>query len=175
MAEPRFWSERLGAQHNRAAFSCGVEPFDRYLRQQAGQEQRRNVAVPYVMVDTGTGALAGYYTLSAFTIVPASLPPATSRKLPCYAAYPAILIGRILLVDALGCCLDLSAEIGAIAVVVDAKDEAARAFYEHLRFLRRLDNDGRLYIPMATIERELRAVAAGGAEAGPPLQAGRPE
>ena len=170
MAEPRFWSERLGAQHNRAAFSCGVEPFDRCLRQQAGQEQRRNVAVPYVRVDTGTGALAGYYTLSAFTIAPASLPPATSRKLPRYAAYPAILIGRlaldlryqgqglgrILLVDALGRCLDLSAEIGAIAVVVDAKDETALAFYEHLRFLRLLDNDGRLYIPMATIERELR-------------------
>lgn len=178
MAEPRFRSERLAAHHNREAFACGVEPLDRYLRQQAGQEQRRNVAVPYVLVDTETAALDGYYTISAFTIVPASLPPEMSKKLPRYETYPAILIGRlaldqryqgqglgrVLLIDALSRCLDLSTEIGAIAVVVDAKDHTARAFYEHVGFLRLLDNAYRLYIPMASIARLLRQPLHGGGE-----------
>ncbi len=170
MAEPRFRSERLAAHHNHEAFACGVEPLDRYLRQQASQEQRRNVAVPYVLVETETAALAGYYTISALTIVPASLPPEMSKKLPRYETYPAILIGRLaldqryqgqglgrlLLVDALSRCLDLSTEIGAIAVVVDARDDKARAFYEHVGFLQLLDNAYRLYIPMASIAHLLR-------------------
>ncbi len=102
-----------------------------------------------------------------------SFPPAClprCKKLPRYETYPAILIGRLaldqryqgqglgrlLLVDALSRCLDLSTEIGAIAVVVDAKDDKARAFYEHVGFLRLLDNAYRLYIPMASIAHLLR-------------------
>jgi hypothetical protein len=48
------------------------------------------------------------------------------------------------------------AVIGAVAVVVDAKDDATRAFYERYGFFRDLDNGYRLYLPMKTVEQLTR-------------------
>ncbi|MGO6669388.1 hypothetical protein ACCS43_29205, partial [Rhizobium ruizarguesonis] len=49
--------EVLGAQHDRSAFESGVEPLDRYFRVQAGQDARRNMAAPFVLV-LSDGAVA---------------------------------------------------------------------------------------------------------------------
>jgi GNAT superfamily N-acetyltransferase len=163
--DDRYRFEPLDAHHNRADFSCGVEALDRYFRQQAGQDQRRRVAVPYVLVDPTTGAVVGYYTLSTLSILAESLPDEVTRRLPRYQALPAILIGRLaldqryrgqglgelLLMDALRCGLEISRQVGAMAVVVDAKDNAARAFYERYGFIRFLDHEYRLFLPMATV------------------------
>ncbi len=54
--------------------------------------------------------------------------------------------------SALGRSLDLRTQVGAIGVVVDAKDDTARAFYEHYGFLRFQDRPYRLFLPMKTIE-----------------------
>ncbi len=157
--------EPLGPHHNRAAFSCGVEALDRYFRQQVGQDQRRGLAVPYVLVDTATGNVAGYYTLSTLSIEPTGLPGAMTRKLPRYDAFPAILIGRVavdgryrgqgfgrlLLLDALARSLSISQQVGALVVVVDAKDDAARSFHEQYGFARFADHEYRLFVPMSTI------------------------
>jgi GNAT superfamily N-acetyltransferase len=181
VTESRYRSEPLGKDHNRADFSCGVDGLDRYLRQQAGQDYRRSLAVPYVLVDGATAALVGYYTLSTFSIHTASLPDEFTHKLARYELYPAILIGRLavdlryrgrgfgsmLLVDALNRCLVISRQVGAVAVVVDAKDDAARAFYEHHEFRRLTDHEHRLFLPMAT-------VAQLGPGEGPSAPAGQP-
>ena len=165
MTAGRYRFEPLGRHHRRAGFSCGVEALDRYFYRQAGQDQRRALAVPYVLVDTHTRDVVGYYTLSTFSIVPTSFPEAMTRKLPRYETFPAILIGRLavdrryrgqgfgrqLLVDALLRSLALSEQIGAMAVVVDAKDDAARSFYEQHGFMRFADHEYRLFLPMATI------------------------
>lgn len=167
MTDARYRFEPLDTRHDRSTFSCGVDALDRYFRQQAGQDRRRGLAVPYVLVDTTTGDVVGYYTLSTFSIIPTSLPDTMTRKLPRYEAYPAILLGRLavdaryrglgfgglLLVNALSRSLAISQEIGASAVVVDAKDDSARSFYEHYGFMRFLDHDHRLFLPMATLEK----------------------
>ncbi len=148
-------------------FHCGVEPLDRYFREQAGQDQRRKVAAPYVLIDASTDAVVGFYTLSAFTVSPASLPAGETKRLPSYEALPALLIGRLavdvlyrgkgigrlVLASALRRCLSLSKQLGAVAVVVDAKDDAARGFYEHAGFKCLEDHRLRLYIPIRSIER----------------------
>lgn len=163
-----FRSEPL-ADHNRSAFSCGVPALDNYFHDRIGQDQKRKLAAPYVLVEVDTGAIAGFYTLSSYTINPADLPRAIARKLPKYQEYPAILIGRLaldrrhqgkdlgrrLLFDALYRCLVLSSQLGALAVVVDAKDISARAFYEHLGFLPLENHDIKLYVPMGSIARLL--------------------
>jgi len=60
-------------------------------------------------------------------------------------------------VDALLRSLALNHQIGATVVVVDAKDDAARAFYEQHGFPRFVDHERRLFLPMVTIARPARA------------------
>lgn len=114
--------------------------------------------------------VAGYYTLAAFGITPASLPSEVTRRLPRYDQFPATRIGRLavdrryqgqglgqrLLMHALESGYRAAPEIAAMAVVVDAKDDAARRFYERYGFERFLDDEYRLYLPMATIEQLVR-------------------
>ncbi|MEA5505122.1 GNAT family N-acetyltransferase [Halotia wernerae UHCC 0503] len=154
--------EPLG-KHDRAAFSCGVEILDRYLKQQAGQDARKRVAAPFVLVEKSSGIIAGYYTLSSTSIKFEELPIELSKKLPKYPIVPATLLGRLavdqnyrqkglgemLLMDAL--YRSLKSEIATIAVVVDAKDDAARSFYEHYDFIRFPDFSHRLFLKIETI------------------------
>lgn len=155
--------EPLGTHHNRAAFSCGVEPLDVYFKRQAGQDARKRVAAPFVLLDQSSGAIAGYYTLSAISINTVELPTEVAKKLPKYPMVPATLLGRlavdknyqgkklgeILLMDALH--RSLRSEIASMAVVVDAKDEQAHSFYEHYQFIRFPDYSHRLFLAMETI------------------------
>lgn len=60
-----FRFEVLRAEHDRTAFSSGVEPLDRYFREQATQDIRRRVSACYVVIDVATSTIAGYYTLAA--------------------------------------------------------------------------------------------------------------
>jgi hypothetical protein len=52
------------------------------------------VAVPFLMVDQ-SGAIAGYYALSAYGIRLAELPLKVAKKLPKYPLLPATLLGRL--------------------------------------------------------------------------------
>jgi hypothetical protein len=56
---------------------------DDYIRQQAGQDAKRKVAAPFVMIDAKR-RMVGYYTLSAYGIRSTELPPAVAKKLPRY-------------------------------------------------------------------------------------------
>ena len=166
MAEPDsgFRVVPLSDDLDRSSFRSGVEALDRYLWQQAGQDKRRGVAVPHVLLD-GAGRILGYYTLSALSLVATGLPPDVARKLPRYPSLPSLLIGRLavderqrgqglgrlLLLDALSRCASIAREAGCIGVVVDGKDDTARAFYEHYGFIRLPDAERRLFLPMGTV------------------------
>ena len=165
MTEPPYRSILLDSQHARTDFCCGVDALDRYFHHQAMQDRRRSVSAPYVLVDRAAGTVVGYYTLSTASIPRASLPQALARRLPKYETLPVLLlgrlavdlryrgrgIGRLLLLDALARCLDTSRKVGLIGVLVDAKDDAARAFYEHHGFLRLADREYTLFLPIASI------------------------
>jgi GNAT superfamily N-acetyltransferase len=158
--------EPLGSEHDRAAFSCGVAALDRYLQQQAGQDARRHVAAPFILRAAGSPRIIGYYTLSSFTVQATDLPPDLAKQLPRYPELPAILLGRlavdrrfagqghgkVLLIDALRRSLEYSRQVAAMAVVVDAKDDDARTFYERYGFQCFPNYEYRLFLPMKTIE-----------------------
>lgn len=155
--------EVLGPQHDRSGFESGVEPLDRYLQTQAGQDARKKMAAPFVLV-LKDGSVAGYYTLSSTAIRLPELPEAVVRKLPRYPLVPATLLGqlaidrrcqgrgygRFLLADAL--YRAVRSEIASFAVVVDAKDETARRFYARESFLPFRDQPLKLFLPMSSIE-----------------------
>jgi predicted GNAT family N-acyltransferase len=115
------------------------------------------------LLDRSSDIVAGYYTLSQAGINLVDLPIEITKKLPKYPVVPATLLGRlavdkkyqgkglgeILLMDALQ--KSLQNEIASMAVVVDAKDDNARSFYEHYQFIRFPDYPNRLFLPMTTI------------------------
>ena len=154
-------------KHNRAAFSCEHERLNTYIKEQAAQEIRKRVSAVYVLTADGK-TIAGYYTLSQYSIDAGELPPETIQKLhiPKYDKLPATLLGRmarsqefkgtgvgeLLLMGALKRALDHSRNIASLAVVVDAKDDGARAFYRSYGFIDLPDHPNRLFLPMRTIE-----------------------
>lgn len=62
MNDAPFVPAALSAIHDRASFTCGVEPLDRYFRRQASQDIRRRIAACFVLTEAATGTVAGYYT-----------------------------------------------------------------------------------------------------------------
>jgi len=159
----------LGPQHDRAAFSCGVEALDRYLRERARQDTARNLAAVFVLHDSAN-RIIGYYTLSAYAIEPSALPESLARKLPPRQLVPATLLGRLavdrqhqgqqlgrlLLVDALLRAERATNEVASMAVVVHAIDDAVVRFYERFGFGSFSDNPRNLFLPMRQIPLLLR-------------------
>jgi predicted GNAT family N-acyltransferase len=159
---------RLARDHSREKFDCGIPTLDTYLREQAGQDLKRGVAVPYVITRQEDLTVAGFYTLSNISVGLRDLPEDVVKKLPRYPEVPATLLGRLavdrgfrglrlgerLLLDALERSLTTAAAVGSAAVIVDAKEGSAE-FYEQYGFKRFPENRSRLFIPMKTIERLL--------------------
>lgn len=141
-----FRVEVLGPGHARDGFSCGVPPLDQYLTRQATQDIRRRVSACYLAVEVSSGKIAGYYTLAAGGVALTDLPATLSKKLPRYPSVPVARIGRLAVDQAfhgrkLGGALLADAavrasrsEVAVFALVVDAKDETAEAFYRHHGF-----------------------------------------
>ena len=157
-------AEPLGPGHDRSSFASGIEPLDRYFRSQASQDARKHIAAPFVLV-LPDGTIAGYYTLSSTAVKLSELPAEAARRLPRYPLVPATLLGRLavdkrlqgrgygrfLLADAL--FRALRSEIASYAVIVEAKDDAARRFYERESFLPFPETPTKLFRPMADIEK----------------------
>ena len=155
----------LDRQHGRTAFLCGAEALDRYLKQQARQDADKRIAAPFVAVRPPDARVLGCYTLSASVLTLADLPDELVRKLPRYPQLPVTLLGRLavdqstkgqglgvhLLLDALNRSLARAEQIAAMAVVVDAKDEAATAFYPHYGFPRLQDQPRHSFVPMRLV------------------------
>ena len=152
----------LNAAHNRTDFDSGSEPLNRYLREQVSQDVRRRVAACFVALADGQ-RIAGYYTLASASMLLADLPASTGKKLPRYPTVPAVRMGRLAVDQAfkgrglggalLADALDRAArsEIAAYALMVDAKDEAAAAFYQHHGFIALPDSPLTLFLPLATV------------------------
>jgi ribosomal protein S18 acetylase RimI-like enzyme len=162
--KPHLKSEPLGS-HDRAAFSCGTPELDAYLKTRASQEIKKHLAAVFVLTpDSKT--IAGFYTLSQYSVGLDEIPAAISRKLTRYNEVPATLVGRLarsveyrgkgigekLILDALRRCLVNSREIASWAVIVDAKDETALAFYRKFGFAQFPNTPNRLFLPIVTIE-----------------------
>lgn len=164
MSRAPFRLAPLDAAHDRAGFDSGSEPLNRYLREQATQDIRRRVGACFVALADGH-RIAGYYTLASASLLLTDLPASTGKKLPRYPTVPAVRMGRLavdqdfkgqglggaLLADA----LDRAArsEIAAFALMVDAKDEVAAAFYRHHGLITLPNSPLTLFLPLATVKR----------------------
>lgn len=159
-----FIIEPLGA-HDRSSFSCGVPVLDRYLCEQASQDVKRLMASCFVAVETAAKTIAGYYTLAAASVLADGLPEEVRKRLPRYPVLPTALIGRLavdqrisrkglggaLLADA--ALRVLKSDVKAFALIVEAKDENAAAFYRHHGFRPFESRPLSLFLPLATAKK----------------------
>ncbi len=166
MVEPAFSTQPLGSQHDRAGFSCGEPALDTYLQRQASQDIRRRIAQIFVATGKLPDQIAGYYSLSAASFDRDELPPAAAKKLPYYPVPAAVLgrlavdrgsqgrgLGQMLLLDAMRRVLWAAASLAVHALVVDAKNDSAQAFYERYGFKSFASAPRRLFLPVETIEK----------------------
>jgi len=163
--EAPFRLETLSEQHDRTAFHSGEEALDRYFQTQATQDIRRRIANCFVAVEAVTGQVAAYYTIAAASIPLVDLPAEDAKRLPGYPTLPAVRIGRLavdsrfqrrglggaLLVDAMR--RTLQAPPAVYALVVDAKNDQAAAFYRKYGFRAILNHTQMMFIPMATAQK----------------------
>ncbi len=167
MSNPPF-GVKLLEKEDRSTFNCGVVTLNSYLQKQARQEMRRRIASCFIAVHQETQKIAGFYTLSASQIPLNELDDEWSRKLPKYRTIPAVLIGRLavdrefrkqglgsgLIVDAVSRVV--FSEIAANLLVVDAKDENAALFYQHLGFRQIPGGSNKMVVPISVIAQEIK-------------------
>jgi GNAT superfamily N-acetyltransferase len=160
-------------RHGRGAFASGVPALDEWFRTRATQDQRRSVAQVFVALDEQ--GVVGFYSLSMFTLALESLPERLARTLPKYDAIPAALIGRLarherakgsgvgdlLVADAVKRVLAAAESVAAYAIVVDAKDERGRGFYESHGFISLPSRPNRLFLLTETAAAALNLASFG--------------
>ena len=129
-----------------ADFDCEVQILNRYLQKHAYQAQQGEGARTYVTFDEN-GKIAGYFTLAYGSVEHAKAPERVTKGLPKHPI-PVILLARLavdksckgrglgaeLLRDAMLRTLNAADIAGLRAIVVDAKDESAKTFYQRYGF-----------------------------------------
>jgi predicted GNAT family N-acyltransferase len=162
--EPDYRFEPLGEQHDRAAFSCGVDALDQYFRgDPIRQDVSRKVTNAFVLTPDGK-FVAGFYTLSPLSILSVDLLPSLAKKLPRRPIGATLIgrmgrglslrgkgIGEMLLADALHRTWLASKLVSSWAVVVDAK-EGSRDFYLKNEFIPFATQPSRLFLLMKKID-----------------------
>lgn len=144
-------------------FSCGTQELDQYLKMYAKNNNKKNIGKTFILLSNQI--VIGYYTLSAAQISIQDIPNNYRQKLPSYPIPASRLcrlavdkshqrrhIGEHLLVDATERIRAAAMEIAVFAIVVDAKNESAKAFYLKYGFMPLENNDLSLFIPLSILE-----------------------
>ena len=143
--EPLSAVEKLSPDHELSAFSCGTPALDTWLKRFARQNQAAGASRTYAV--HRANRVVGYYALAAGSVERQEAPDRVSRGLARHPLPVVILArlavdqteqgsgpGRALLKDALLRIANAVDVIGVRAVLVHAKDENARRFYERFDF-----------------------------------------
>ncbi len=160
MGESPFLIELLQSQ-NRSTFDCGEPRLNEYFRTRVGQDVRRLFTTCFVAVARVQDHIAGFYTLAMGSVPLGDLPQQVAKRLPRYPDVPVARLGRLavdrkyqgqklggsLLADAIA--RSIGSEIAVFAIVVDAKDDNAVAFYKHFGFLSLARNPKTLFLPIS--------------------------
>lgn len=142
---PGFRVEKLRRDHAVEDFDCGKDALNRYLVRHALQSQLAEAASTYLVLEGFR--VAGFYSLAVGEVAHANAPERLVKGLARHPV-PVMLLARLavnrddhgrgvgagLLMDAMARTLQVADIAGVRALVTNAKDDQARAFYEHFQF-----------------------------------------
>ena len=137
--------QKLDRSHIADPFDCGYEDLNRYISRFALNNQSAGSAQTYVTL--AGGKVVGYYSLAVGAVAHSQAPARMVKGLARHPV-PVMLLARLavdkeakgkglgaaLLHDALARTIQAADIAGIRAVVVHAKDDEARRFYEHFDF-----------------------------------------
>lgn len=159
----------LMKRHNRGDFSCGKKPLDDYLQRRASQDMKRNLAAVFILEGKNEGDIAGFYALSSLSIEAGDLTEFSAKGLPTTRPVPCTLLGQFaihekwqrqkvgawLLGHILHEVVTHAKKVGSYALIVDAIDLEAQAYWHHCGFIKFPSTPDRLFLPMKTINKWL--------------------
>ncbi len=174
MTLPRWHEEPIARQHDRKAFDCGDDALNIFLVNHARNSHSKGGAKTFLAVDDTNTTILGYYSLSVASIAYANTPEVIKRGLArhevpvfrlCRLAVDRSVQGRglggQLLLSAGRRCLQVATQVGGVALLIDAKNMRARAWYESYGAIPLLDAPLSLLLPFKTIYTALEFAARG--------------
>jgi len=160
------WVEQpIARRHHCKDFDCGAPELNEYLAVYARQNHASGGAKTFVAVPTAQAAdVLGFYSISPGAIEFARIPSKLTRGLGQYEV-PVFRLGRLavgralqgrglgaeLLLAAGMRALSVAAQIGGVALAIDAKDDRAAAWYQRFGAVTLLDDPLKLILPLDTI------------------------
>jgi GNAT superfamily N-acetyltransferase len=170
------WREEpIGRGHDRKSFDCGSPELNAYLDRYARQNHESGGAKTFVAVSPAAPArVMGYYSISPGAVEFARVPAKLTKKLGRYDV-PVFRLGRLaidrsvqgqglggdLLLAAGERALAVAAEVGGIALAIDAKDEKAAKWYERFGALVLLDDPLKLVLSLDIIANAIATARKG--------------
>lgn len=172
MTERLDWREEpVGRHHDRKRFDCGSAELNEYFERYARQNHESGGAKTFVAVaPAAPESVLGYYSISPGAIEFARVPATLTRKLGRYEL-PVFRLGRLavsrevqgrglggdLLLSAGLRALAVAAEVGGVALAIDAKDQRAAKWYKRFGAMPLLDDPLKLILPLRLIADAVRA------------------
>jgi GNAT superfamily N-acetyltransferase len=159
-----FHVEKLAREHRIDDFDCGQEALNRFLVRYALQNQQANASQTYLGL--ADDVVAGFYTLVVGEVSYDDAPERLTKGLARHPV-PIMLLARLavrvswqgkgvgggLLKDAIRRTMQAAEIAGIRAMAVHAKDDAARAFYEHFDFVQSPTDPRHLYVLLKDLRR----------------------
>ncbi len=139
--------ELLAGHHLLVGFDCGRPALDDWLVRRAPTNQQTGTTRTWVVTERGSSRVVAFYASCTASVLRRTAPTPFGRRQP--AEIPAVLLARMA-VDSehrgrgLGAALlkhfmlkamQVSASIGVRVLLVHAKDDEAKGFYEHYGFV----------------------------------------
>lgn len=169
MKLPDWCEEPIAKKHDRASFDCGEPALNEFLRRHARQNHDQGAAKTFVALSKpGDKTILGFYTLCPASIEYSRAPEIVRKGLAKYDL-PAFRLARLavnrplqgqgfggqLLLAAGRRCLLAAAEVGGVAMLIDAKSERAARWYASYGAVQLSDAPLSLILPLATIRAAL--------------------
>ena len=165
------WHEEpIHKKHDRAAFDCGEDALNEFLRRYARKSHELGGSKTFLAIDDADKkTILGFYSLSPASVNFARTPEIVRRGLARYDV-PGFRLARLavdrkfqghgiggqLLLAAGKRCLLASAEVGGVVLVIDAKNERVAAWYAGYGAVPLLDAPLTLLLSLSTIESALK-------------------
>ncbi len=169
--DPDDWGEApISRAHDREAFDCGDPALNEFLRRHARQSHEHGGAKTFVATPPQEPArVLGFYSLSPASIDFARTPAVVEKGLARHDV-PVFRLGRLavdltqqgkglggaLLLAAGRRCLHAAAEVGGVALLIDAKSDRAADWYASYGAVALLDAPRTLVLPLAVIDAALK-------------------